>query len=65
MTLKEMRKELANQIKLVRDDGCNIPQAETIANLAGKSLKVIQLELQAEIMKENGKKYSVLSEIIE
>ena len=64
MTLKEMRKELASQIKLVRENAENIPQAETIANLAGKSIKVIQLEMQAEMMREKGSKIKVLEDIL-
>ena len=44
MTLKQLRSELANQIKLVRENAENIPQAESIANLAGKTLKAIQAE---------------------
>jgi hypothetical protein len=65
MTLKEMRKALADQIKLVKSSADNIPQAETIANLAGKTIKAIQLEMQAELMREKGEKLNILLDILE
>jgi hypothetical protein len=64
MTLKEIRKELANQISLVKSDVQNIPQAETIANLAGKTCKVLLLEIQANAMREAGKEYAVIADMI-
>jgi hypothetical protein len=65
MTLRELRNELTQQIRLVKQDAENIPQAESIANLAGKTLKTIQQEIQAEIMRENGSKIRVLADILE
>jgi hypothetical protein len=64
MTLKEMRTKIAEQITLVKQSPDNIPQAESIANLAGKMLKTIQLEIQAEIMISKGDKYNVLKDIV-
>lgn len=64
MTLRELRNELTQQIRLVKQDAENIPQAESIANLAGKTLKTIQQEIQAEIMRENGSKIRVLADIL-
>ena len=56
---------LVEQIKLVREDAEAIPQAETIANLVGKTIKVFQLEMQAEAMREAGKKFDVIADILD
>ena len=64
MTAKEIRMMLSDQMKLVRDDAKNIPQAETIANLTGKTLKTFQLELQAESMRAAGKQFASIFEIL-
>ena len=64
MKLKEMRDLLAEQMALVRDDCANIAQAESIANLAGKTLKAIQQEIQAEAMRESGKNFKVFEDIL-
>ena len=65
MTLKEMRGHLADQIRLVKKDAENIPQAESIANLAGKMIKTIQLEIQVEVMRNKGEQIKVLLDILE
>ena len=65
MTLKEMRKVLAEQINLVRKSADNIPQAESISNLAGKTIIAIQTEIEAEVMRTNGQNFSVLDDILE
>jgi len=62
--LKEVRAVLAEQIKEVRKDAENIPQAESIANLAGKMIKTFQLEIQAEYMKAKGDKFAVLEDML-
>lgn len=64
MNVKEMRKIMAEQMELVRKDGVNIPQAETIANLAGKTIKSFQLELQASALKARGDALDVVKDII-
>jgi len=51
-------------MELVRKDGINIPQAETIANLAGKTIKSFQLELQASALKARGDALDVVKDII-
>ena len=65
MNAKAIRMSLVEQIKLVREDAEAIPQAETIANLVGKTIKVFQLEMQAEGMREAGKKFAVISDILD
>lgn len=64
MNAKAIRMSLVEQIKLVREDAEAIPQAETIANLVGKTIKVFQLEMQAEAMREAGKKFDVIADIL-
>jgi len=64
MTLKRLRQALTEQIKLVRENSEHIPQAETIANLAGKTLKTIQLEINAEVMREKGMALNVLNDVL-
>ena len=65
MNAKEIRASLVEQINLVRNDAEAIPQAETIANLVGKTIKVFQLEIQAEAMREAGKKFAVIADILD
>jgi len=65
MNAKAIRMSLVEQIKLVREDAEAIPQAETIANLVGKTIKVFQLEMQAEAMREAGKKFDVIADILD
>lgn len=64
MTLKEVRDALSQQINLVRLDAENIPQAESVANLAGKMVKVIQLEIQSEYMRAKGEKFKILDDLL-
>jgi hypothetical protein len=64
MTVKEMRNLLAEQMALVRKDGMNIPQAESIANLAGKTIKSFQLELQAEVLRSRNEALNVVKDIL-
>ncbi len=64
MTLKELRKALSDQIIIVRDNADNIPQAESIANLAGKTLKAINIEIQAELMRSKGVELNILNDIL-
>lgn len=64
MTLKELRKALTDQIIIVRDNADNIPQAESIANLAGKTLKAINIEIQAELMRSKGVELNILNDIL-
>jgi hypothetical protein len=64
MTLPELRKEIAAQIRLVSKDADNIPQAESIANLAGKTIKAIQLEIQLEVMREKGSTVKTLLDVL-
>lgn len=65
MTLKELRSALTDQIKLVRENAENIPQAESIANLAGKTLKAINIEIEAEIMRSKGIELKVLADVLD
>ena len=64
MKSKEIRSLLAEQMKLVKEDAKNIPQAESIANLTGKTIKLIQAEIALEVLREKGKTYGVLSDML-
>lgn len=64
MNMKEMIDIMAEQISRVRSDQVNIPQAETIANLAGKTIKAYQLEMQASAMKARGEAIDVVERIL-
>jgi hypothetical protein len=65
MNAKEMRKAMAEQIRLVRDDAGAIKQADAVSNLVGKMAKILMIELQAEALREAGKTYSVLADILD
>ena len=62
--MKELIDIMAEQISRVRSDQVNIPQAETIANLAGKTIKAYQLEMQASAMKARGEAIDVVERIL-
>ena len=64
MNMKELIDIMAEQISRVRSDQVNIPQAETIANLAGKTIKAYQLEMQASAMKARGEAIDVVERIL-
>lgn len=64
MNMKELIDIMAEQITRVRSDQVNIPQAETIANLAGKTIKAYQLEMQASAMKARGEAIDVVERIL-
>lgn len=64
MTLKDVRSELYGQMKLVKEDASGIPQAESIANLTGKAIKAIDLEIRIEFMREQGHKFRIFEEVL-
>jgi len=64
MKLHELRKELYDQMRLVRQDKANMGQAESMANLAGKAMKAIELEIGGEMMRAGGDKFRILDEIL-